>query len=94
MFAAPHHHTSHGDGQQDGHGDQRDKNFVWGVLPVLPVHRAVLEELPMDAGDEALSQGVGPVATHHVGLHLRAVGEALVVPMKAESLTIQLSHPF
>lgn len=92
-FAAPHHHAGHGDGQQDGHCDEWDENFVWGVLPVLPVHGAVLEEPPVDPSDEALRQGVGPVAAHHVGLHLGAVGEALVVPAKAEGLTAWLLCP-
>ena len=60
---------------------------------MVPGHGAVLEEPPVDPSDEALRQGVGPVAAHHVGLHLGAVGEALVVPAKAEGLTAWLLCP-
>lgn len=92
-FAAPHHQTSHSHRQQDWHCNKWDKHFIWGILPVGPAHGAVGKKLPVDVSDEVLGQWVGPVATHEVGLYLRAISEAFVVPAGVGGETAALPTP-
>lgn len=78
-LATPHHHSDHGQREENRDEDEQDERVVGRVLPHNLLYGAVGEEVLVYVDYVSLHQGVGPVAVDDVGLCLCAEGEEVVL---------------